>query len=50
MLQDNICQYVQLQRKKCQQPKTSKEDVKQDVEAQYPTEDAPDKTLLTQSD
>ena len=35
---------------KCQQPKTSKEDIKQDVEAQYPTEDTPDKVIFTQSD
>ena len=35
---------------KCQQPKTSKEDFKQDVEAQYPTEDTPDEVILTQSD
>ena len=35
---------------KCQQPKTSKEDVKQDVEAQYPTEDTPEETTLTQSE
>ena len=34
---------------KCQQPKTSK-DVKQDVEAQYPTEDTPDEVIFTQSD
>ena len=31
---------------KCQQPKTSKEDVKQDVEA----EDTPEETTLTQSE
>ena len=29
---------------------TSKEDIKQDVEAQYPMEDTPDETILTQSD
>ena len=35
---------------KCQQPKTSKEGVKQDVEARYPTEDTPDEVIFTQSD
>ena len=35
---------------KCQKPKTSKEDIEQDVEARYPTEDTPDKIILTQSD
>ena len=35
---------------KCQQPKTSKEDIKQDVEARYPTEDTPEETTLTQSE
>ena len=35
---------------KHQQPKTSKEDVDQDVEAQYPTEDTPEETILNQSD
>ena len=34
---------------KCQQPKTSKEDVKQDVEAQNPMEHTPDKVTFTQS-
>ena len=35
---------------KRQQPKTFKEDVEQDVEAQYPIEDTPNKTTLTQSE
>ena len=35
---------------KCQQPKTSKEDVKQDVEARYPTADTTEETTLTQSE
>ena len=35
---------------KHQQPKTSKEDIKQDVEAQYPMEDSPEETILIQSD
>ena len=35
---------------KCQQPKTSKEDVEQDVEARYPTADTPEETTLTQSE
>ena len=33
-----------------QQPKTSKEDVEQHVEAQYPTADASEETTLTKSD
>ena len=32
---------------KRQQPKTSKEDVEQDVEAQYPTADTTEETTLT---
>ena len=35
---------------KCQQPKTSKEDVKQDVQARYPTADVSEETTLTKSD
>ena len=35
---------------KPQQPKTSKEDVKQNVETRYPTEDTSEETTLTQSD
>ena len=35
---------------KCRQPRTSKEDIKQDVEAQYPTEDTSEETTLTQAD
>ena len=35
---------------KCQQPKISKEDVEQDVEAQYPTADTTEETTLTQSE
>ena len=35
---------------KCQQPKTSKEDFEQDVEAQYPTADTTEVTTLTQSE
>ena len=50
MLQDNICQHIQVQRKNVKQPKTSKEDIKQDVEAQYPTEDTPDEVIFIQSD
>ena len=35
---------------KHQQPKTSKEDVEQDVEARYPTADTSEETTLTQSE
>ena len=49
MLQDNICQHVQVQRKNINNLR-QKEDIGQDVEAPYPTEDAPDETILTQSD
>ena len=35
---------------KCQQPKTSKDDIDQDVEAQYLMEDTPEETILNQSD
>ena len=35
---------------KHQQPKTSKEDVKQDVEAQYPTAYTTEETALSQSE
>ena len=35
---------------KHQQPKTSKEDVEQDVEARYPMADASEETTLTKSD
>ena len=37
-------------KEKGQQPKTAKEDVKQDVEAQYPAADSSEDTTLTQSD
>ena len=37
-------------KEKCQQPKTSKEDVKQEVEARYPTADTSEETILTKSD
>ena len=37
-------------KEKCQQPKTSKEDVKQDVEARYPTADASEEITLTKAD
>ena len=35
---------------KPQQPKTSKEDIEQNVETQYPTEDTSEETTLTQTD
>ena len=37
-------------KEKHQQSKISKEDIKQDVEAQYPTEDTSEETTLIQSD
>ena len=37
-------------KEKCQEPKTSKEDIELDVEARYPTADAFEETTLMQSD